>query len=114
MTPRFQHRNALKLGGITLQLLVCAGCAREAGYADLVLRGGQVYAVDAVRSWASAVAVRGGLIVYVGGDSVPPSLIGPGTEIVELAGVMVLPGFQDAHVHPISSGWSLASATCTR
>jgi predicted amidohydrolase YtcJ len=27
---------------------------------------------------------------------------------------MVLPGFQDAHVHPISSGWSLASATCTR
>jgi predicted amidohydrolase YtcJ len=67
-----------------------------------------VYAVDAVRSWASAVAVRGGLIVYVGGDSVPPSLIGPGTEIVELAGVMVLPGFQDAHVHPISSGVELS------
>ena len=59
-----------------------------------------MYTVDAARSWASAIAVRDGRIVYVGGDSFPPGLIGPGTEVVELAGGMVLPGFQDAHVHP--------------
>jgi predicted amidohydrolase YtcJ len=64
--------------------------------------------MDAARRWASAVAVGGGRIVYVGTDSLPPGLIGERTEVLEAAGGMVLPGFQDAHVHPISSGVELA------
>ncbi len=72
-----------------------------------MLRHGQVYTVDAARSWASAVAVRGGRIVYVGTDSLPPGLIGPRTETIDLAGRMVLPGFQDGHVHPVDSGVEL-------
>ncbi|HEU5041425.1 MAG TPA: amidohydrolase family protein, partial [Gemmatimonadales bacterium] len=72
-----------------------------------MLRGGAVYTMDAARRWAEAVAVRGGRIVYVGTDSLPPGLIGPKTEVVDLAGGMLLPGFQDAHVHPISSGVEL-------
>ncbi|HYC31451.1 MAG TPA: amidohydrolase family protein [Gemmatimonadales bacterium] len=63
--------------------------------------------MDAARRWAEAVGVRGGRIVYVGGDSLPAGLVGPATEMVDLAGGMVLPGFQDAHVHPISSGIEL-------
>jgi predicted amidohydrolase YtcJ len=66
-----------------------------------------VYTVDAARSWATAVAVRDGRIVYVGTDSLPSGLVGPKTEVVELAGQMVLPGFQDAHVHPLDSGVEL-------
>ena len=81
--------------------------AREIGAADLVLRRAAVYTVDAARSWASAVAVRDGRIVYVGSDSLPSGLIGPNTEVVDLGGKMVLPGFQDGHVHPISSGIDL-------
>jgi hypothetical protein len=88
--------------------LILSGCGRTPGAADLVLRGGEVYTVDAARSWASAVAVRDGRIVFVGSDSIPKNLLGPKTEIIELAGAMVLPGFQDAHVHPISSGVELA------
>jgi predicted amidohydrolase YtcJ len=72
-----------------------------------VVHGGAVYTVDAARSWASALAVRDGRIVYVGSDSLPSGLIGPKTELVELAGEMVLPGFQDAHVHPLDSGVDL-------
>jgi predicted amidohydrolase YtcJ len=79
--------------------------------ADLVLRDAVVYRVDAARSWASAVAVRGGRIVYVGSDSLPPGLIGPETEVVELRGKMVLPGFQDGHIHPIDSGVELGDCT---
>jgi predicted amidohydrolase YtcJ len=75
--------------------------------ADLLLRGGAVYTVDAARSWASAVAVRQGRIVYVGGDSVPPGLIGPRTAVMDLAGKMVLPGFQDGHVHLVAGGVEL-------
>ena len=63
--------------------------------------------MDAARRWAEAVGVRDGRIVYVGGDSLPAGLIGPATEVVDLAGGMVLPGFHDAHVHPISSGIEL-------
>ena len=57
--------------------LVCTACAgssdvtpsRSVQPADLVLRGGAVYTLDAVRSWAEAVAIRGERIVYVGSDA---------------------------------------------
>ena len=74
------------------------------GPADLVFVNGDVYTVDAARTWAQAVAVRAGRIVAVGtGDSVA-DLIDTGTEVIDLEGRMLLPGFQDAHVHPVSSG----------
>ena len=84
---------------------------QRAAPADLVLRGAAVYTMDAARSWASVVAVRDGRIVYVGADSLPPGLIGAGTRVVELRGKMVLPGFQDGHVHPIDSGMELGDCT---
>lgn len=68
--------------------------------ADLILTGGVVYTVDAARSWAQAVAVRDGTIVAIGTDRDVAELKGPASEVVELGGRMVLPGFQDAHVHP--------------
>ncbi len=51
----------------------------------------------------SSVAVGGGCIVAVGDDDVR-ALAGPGTEIVDLAGGLLVPGFQDAHVHPVQGG----------
>ncbi|WP_416982444.1 amidohydrolase [Streptomyces sp. T028] len=76
------------------------------GPADLVLAGGPVHTVDPARSRATAVAVRGGRITAVGHDEVH-ALIGPGTEVVDLAGKLLLPGFQDAHVHPQGAGLEL-------
>lgn len=75
--------------------------------ADLVLKGGAVYTVDAARSWAQAVAVRAGRIVYVGSDAGAARFVGPGTQVVALGGRMLIPGFQDAHVHPVSGGIEL-------
>ncbi|MBW9095698.1 amidohydrolase family protein [Microbacterium jejuense] len=72
-------------------------------YADLVFTGGPVFTANTVRSRATSVAVTGGRIVAVGGDDVR-ELIGPSTEVVDLAGRMLLPGFQDAHVHPVWGG----------
>jgi len=68
-------------------------------HADLVLTGGAVYAVDAARRWANAVAVRGGRILAVGTVAEIHELVGPRTRALELAGRLVLPGFQDAHLH---------------
>jgi predicted amidohydrolase YtcJ len=71
-------------------------------HADLVFTGGPVFTANTVRSRAGAVAVRGGRIVAVGHDL--DDLVGPATEVVDLRGRMLVPGFQDAHVHPVWGG----------
>jgi len=78
--------------------------------ADLVLTGGAVYTVDAARTWAQAVAVSGGRIAAVGTDAGMRPHVGQRTEVVNLRGRMVLPGFQDAHVH--ASGGGLERNQC--
>ena len=78
--------------------------------AELVLTGGAVYTVDSARRWAEAVAVQSGRIIAVGTEAEIRPLIGPRTRVVELGGRMVLPGFQDAHLHPALGG--RADAQC--
>ncbi len=72
--------------------------------ADLVLLGGAVYTVDASRSWADAVVIRGGRIAYVGTDAKAREYVGRDTKMIALGGGMVLPGFRDSHVHPVTGG----------
>jgi predicted amidohydrolase YtcJ len=74
----------------------------------LVLRNGAVYTVDAARSWADAVAVAGGRIVYVGPESGIEAWIGPRTRVIDLQGKMLLPGFHDVHTHLVEGGVELS------
>jgi predicted amidohydrolase YtcJ len=76
--------------------------------AELLLTGAAVYTMDAARSWAEAVAVREGRIVFVGTARDAQAWRGPRTRVVDLPGRMVLPGFHDAHVHPVTGGVELA------
>ncbi|MFI6897314.1 amidohydrolase [Streptomyces sp. NPDC050256] len=80
--------------------------------ADLVFTGGPVHTTDAARTRATTVAVTGDRITAVGHDEVR-ELIGPRTEVVDLAGRLLLPGFQDAHVHPVTAGQELAQCDLT-
>jgi len=76
--------------------------------ADMVLRDGVVFAVDPARSWATGVAISDGRIVAVARDDDElDEWIEPHTEILSLDGRVVLPGFQDAHVHPPTAGLGL-------
>ncbi len=72
--------------------------------ADSVYRNGRIYTVDARRSWAEAVAITDGRIRYVGSDAGAAVHIGTNTTVVDLGGRMMLPAFQDIHIHPISGG----------
>src|SRR5262245_65919916 len=72
--------------------------------ADLVLTGGHAYLVDAARWWAGAVAVADGRIVAVGTDAEVSAHIGRHTEVIDLAGRMLLPGFVDSHIHASAGG----------
>ncbi|HEX8861880.1 MAG TPA: amidohydrolase [Actinomycetes bacterium] len=72
-----------------------------------------MYTADAVRRWGSAVAVRGGRIAAVGAEADVLALRGPGTRVLQLDGGMVVPGFQDAHAHPLTSGLELLRCSLT-
>ncbi|WP_327434045.1 amidohydrolase [Streptomyces sp. NBC_01236] len=79
-------------------------------HADLLFTGGPVLTPEGPR--ASAVAVTGERITAVGGAEVL-ELRGPRTEVVDLAGRLLLPGFQDAHVHPLPAGLELTQCDLT-
>jgi hypothetical protein len=74
------------------------------GLADLILTNGRVQTHDAARRVADAIAVRQGRIVAVGPVRDVQLLAGSRTRVIDLGGRMVLPGFQDAHVHPPIGG----------
>ena len=72
--------------------------------ADLVMHNGAIYTVDNARSWAQALAIKDGRIIYVGADVGINDFLGADTKIVDLQNKMVMPGMQDVHIHPIMSG----------
>ena len=77
--------------------------------ADWLLTGAAVWD----RPGCSALAVAAGRIVALGAGDDLRDLIGPGTRVVDLGGRSVLPAFQDAHIHPLSGGISLARCQLT-
>lgn len=77
-------------------------------FADLILRNGSIYTVNQAQPWAEAIAIKNGRISYVGDETGLEVFIGKKTEVVDLKGKFVLPGFQDAHVHPLE-GVSLST-----
>ncbi|MGE0029626.1 MAG: amidohydrolase [Steroidobacteraceae bacterium] len=96
---------------MAIALAAAAGCARQdqedtgaAPSAELALKNGAIYTVDGARSWAQTIAIADGRIVYVGTDAGAGEHIGPETKVVDLKGRMVVPGFQDVHIHPVSGG----------
>lgn len=71
---------------------------------DLIVIRGRVYTLEEDYPRAEAFAVKAGRIVAVGSSSEIRSLAGDRTEIVDAAGMTILPGFIDAHTHPSSNG----------
>ena len=86
---------------LSLLLLGIASCGRD-DPADLVIRHGTIYPVAGDTGTVEALAIRHGRIVYAGTDAGARTYIGDRTTQIELEGRMVLPGFHDTHMHPIS------------
>ncbi|MFG3136433.1 amidohydrolase [Streptomyces sp. NPDC048211] len=66
---------------------------------DLILTGGTVHTVDRTRPRAEAVAVTGGRITMLGSAAEVSAVAASSTEVVDLCGRLLLPGFVDAHNH---------------
>ncbi len=76
--------------------------------ATLVLLNGKVWTVNERQPRAAAVACLGNRIVAVGSNDEIRKWAGPATQVIDLAGKLLLPGFNDAHVHFYSGGENLA------
>lgn len=62
---------------------------------------GEVYTVNEKRDWAEAVVIEGNKIIYVGDHTGAEQLCDCNTEVCDLGGKMLLPGFIDGHCHPV-------------
>ena len=96
---------------LILSLIILA-CLRQTGAqaaADLVLLNGKVWTVNDAQPQVEAVACRDGKIVAVGSTAEVRKWMGAGTRVIDLQGKLVVPGFNDAHVHFYSGGTHLAS-----
>jgi len=76
----------------------------ENSFADQVFINGAVYTVDRQHPWAQAVAVCEGEIIFVGDNRTAETMAGSRTQVIDLNGKMMLPGFHDVHVHLYDGG----------
>jgi predicted amidohydrolase YtcJ len=91
-------------------LLIPFPAAAQAGpAADLIITNAKIWTVDRAQPRAEAVAIFRDRIIAVGGNSAIEAWRGPETRVVDAGGHLLLPGFNDAHVHFVSAGIELDS-----
>ncbi|WP_231444687.1 amidohydrolase [Brevibacterium zhoupengii] len=74
--------------------------------ADRVYRGGTIHTMDSTTPTTTAVAVHDGTIIALG-DADCSAVTDTTTEVVDLNGRTLVPGFHDAHAHPVLGGIGL-------
>ncbi|MGD0303559.1 MAG: amidohydrolase [Candidatus Acidiferrales bacterium] len=112
MRPTFGAFTALAVFAIAL--VAHARAAHDAKpAADLIITNAKIWTVDAAMPAAQAVAVLGDRIVAVGSNADVDSWRGAQTRVVDAGGKLLLPGFNDAHLHFVSGGTQLDSVQLT-
>ena len=98
--------------GIAVSLLLLAGCAPKLQHADLVLHNGNIITIAHPGDRAEAIAIQDGKILAVNSNKHITKYIDGRTQVVNLLGKTVVPGFNDAHLHP-SPVYSFTSPNAT-
>jgi len=98
----FRLTNKLKALAVTLFAGLTA-CQRPEP-ADLVLRNGKVVTVDSAQPEAQAIAINGYTIAAVGSNRQIGRYVGPNTEVIDLQGMLAIPGFIEGHGHFMGLG----------
>jgi predicted amidohydrolase YtcJ len=88
-------------------LATCAAFAQSKPTADLVITNAKVWTVDRSQPTAEAVAVLHDRIIAVGSKTQIDALRGPDTRVVDAGGRLLMPGFNDSHVHFIGGSLQL-------
>jgi predicted amidohydrolase YtcJ len=94
---------------VLLASLAASSQAQTKPAADLIITHAKVWTVDKSHPQVQAVAVLGDRIVAIGTDDEVSAWRGPQTKVIDAGGKLVLPGFNDSHVHFVSGGTQLDS-----
>lgn len=97
-------RNTLTL--LLLAVLMITACGPSHETADIVFKNGTIYTVDGNNSTAEAVAVKDGMIIAIGSTADISKHEGDGTEVVDLNGKTMTPGFIESHGHLMGIGYN--------
>lgn len=89
------RRLAAALACLGVALAGCAGPVAP----DLVITNAKVFTNDPARPWGEAVAMKGERVVAVGTTADALAAKGPATRVIDAGGRVLVPGFNDAHVH---------------
>lgn len=103
---RFGRAFAMLLAFVMLFSMIPAAAANDE-MADSVYRNGNIYTVDDDFSKATAMAIKGDRLIYVGDEAGVEAYIGPGTKVTDLGGKTVIPGLIEGHMHINGLGESL-------
>lgn len=88
-------------------LLATAGFQSKISDAGLVLVNARVWTGNIALPWAEALAIQGDKVVKVGSDTEVRRLTSARTQVIDLDGKLVIPGFNDAHTHFLSGSMGL-------
>ncbi len=94
---------------VAMTLLACPAIWGQGFTADLVVTNANVRTMNAAQKQTTSIAVLGGKIIAVGNEADTKLLIGPKTKVIDAKGKLVIPGFNDAHVHFLEIGQQLSS-----
>ena len=92
-----------------IALLLARSRAQSKPAADLIVINAKVWTVDKSVPSAQAVAVLGERIVAVGSSAEVDEWRGARTLVIDAGGKLLLPGFNDAHLHFVSGGMQLSN-----
>jgi len=77
----------------------------------LAIINAKIWTGDVAQPWAEAIAINGEKIIHVGSSEEVRKMLADGTELIDAKGQMLVPGFNDAHVHFIDGGFGLSSVS---
>jgi predicted amidohydrolase YtcJ len=108
-------RSVVALALISVSAVGCASNAQNVGNApqsaDIILTNARIYTVEDGQPWAKAIAIRDGKILAVGNEIDVGRLSDSNTQVIDLAGRLIMPSFGDAHNHPVFGG--MAYSRCS-
>jgi predicted amidohydrolase YtcJ len=93
--------------GLLGMLLLSSTAVAQERPADMILYNARIHTVDENRPTGEAMAIRDGMVLFVGSRRGAEALAGERTERVDLQGTTVIPGMVDAHVHLMGLGAAL-------
>src|SRR5215831_6117495 len=106
--PPNPHRHMKRYFAFVYIILVLFSCGQNNNdHADKIYFNAKIWTGDSSDAWADAMATKGNEILYIGKDYA--AFKGNNTEMIDLGGKLMLPGFIDNHTHFLSGGYNLSS-----